>query len=774
MPDTQAVNEETPIPKTGEQVASRIQSVASALKMAKQLIYGDKQRSLNRARVQGQINGNPPYDKSKLKRLGQGHRANLNFRDAEAFKDRRKTSFYELLLEVEHLVNVRIRDRNGTNDDLDEYGSIIAEEFTRMVFDWDGFLVNILLHMDELVVHGVNTLYWPDEYDWRFKTTRMGQFLLPENTEPTADGISYCVIRSSFKVDELYKRVETVAEENRSRVAGWDIDMIKKAIWKAVMGSTVQDGDEFQLGAWENVQQKIKENDLVFSSTQKQEILIDHILVKEHDGKVSHFIILESDTEDKTLKKPTAFLFKKQRRFKSFKNFVVITMTSIGEGTYHTIRGLGTKVFGHCQLNDRVKNTVVDGGMTAATLLLQSPNEAAKQKARVTSLGPVTLLPSGFTVIQQQFNPNLGGLINVIGMLDSGLKGNIGIQRPDVTPEPGSRPPMTIGDAKNKEYREAKLEKTDINMYYATIDKLWNETIRRALSPKYTTSDHGYQSAKAFKDACEERGVPKMYLNAEKLIVRATRAIGLGSAALRAITAEDILGASEYYDEIGKQNALRDYVAVKAGYVNVERYAGRRNRNRLPTSEHTIASLENNDHRRGEQTIVGQDEPHVIHLLVHLDPLMSAAQQWMQGDNSQPAEQIVVYFETALRHSAQHLDYLANDESRVNETAGFMQQFDELMKVFSVMQKQANSESKTRQREAERQQKVVQEAETAVQSDELKAQLAKIGADFKLHAMKEQGLQQVREQKAQHSMIVKERLAQQKMRLAEEESVRKG
>jgi len=440
-------------------------------------------------------------------------------------------------------------------------------------------------------------------------------------------------------------------------------------------------------------------------------------------------------------------------------------MTSIGSGTYHTIRGLGTKIFAHCKLNDRMMNTAVDGAMISSTVLLETPNEASKEKARVTRLGPITLLPSGFKIVTSSFAPDLKNIGGVIGMLASNLRNNVGVDRPDVTPEKGTKPPKTLGDSKNKQYREAKLEKADINLYYSTVDKMWTETMRRALKPGTVATDAGQPEAKAFKDSCIARGVPEEYLNSDKLEVSATRAIGMGSPALKAMITEELVGASGYFDEEGKDNSIRDFVAARVGYKNVNRYADKRNRNKIPTSQHTIASLENNDHRKGEPTIVGIDEPHVIHLLVHMDPMIDAAEEWIQSEGQMDAEPLSLYLGTALNHSAQHLDFLASDETRQEERATFMQQFQELAKLYQQMVAKANEQSNARQQKAEADAQVLAQAREEAGGEKLKIELAKIESDLALRVMKEQGIQKVREAKAIHTMNTKDALTNQQLRL---------
>jgi hypothetical protein len=232
---------------------------------------------------------------------------------------------------------------------------------------------------------------------------------------------------------------------------------------------------------------------------------------------------------------------------------------------------------------------------------------------------------------------------------------------------------------------------------------------------------------------------------------------------MRGLITADILSVSPYFDEIGKDNAIRDYVAARAGQPGVDRYKPNVNRNTVPTSEHTLAGLENNDHREGTQTIVGIDQPHVIHLMVHTQPLMAIAEQYTNGQFQGDIEQLHVYLSVALEHIARHLDYIAQDPARQNEYRAFKAQFDNLVQMYAAIERQVAQLSQERERQAMQQQQAVQQAMAAAEDQKLQVELAKIQADLQLRVMKEQNNQRVREAKAVHGMRLKQAVAENEM-----------
>src|SRR6267142_5950823 len=58
---------------------TRVADAFSARQVCLRLLDNDRLRGRERAKVQGMLDGNVPFDPNKLKAMGQGWRANLNF-----------------------------------------------------------------------------------------------------------------------------------------------------------------------------------------------------------------------------------------------------------------------------------------------------------------------------------------------------------------------------------------------------------------------------------------------------------------------------------------------------------------------------------------------------------------------------------------------------------------------------------------------------------------------------------------------------------------------
>jgi hypothetical protein len=745
--------------KSGKPPVERLDGASMGAALVQQLITDDGPRATKRATVQGLIDGNPPYKQADLKRTGQSYRSNVNFREAEGHVRARKTTYANLLLDVPCLVKMTLRDRQYSTTD---YASRIAGRFHELVMKkWTGFMYNMLLHQGELVEKGVGPIYWPHVRDWRFKALKHGSFLVMSGADSTLDTLKIAVIRGSYQPDELFYKFGCTDEEIKGGMddarkqkmateAGWNVKLAKKLIMDADLykGSTAD--DQYSTSRWESIQQQIKNGDTMYASVGSEDIHVAHIYVKEFRGGVSHYVIAEGRDQDE-------YLYQKKNEQESFDKLICLFVSDIGDGSYHSIKGMGPQIYAHCVVNNRMKNTMVDAAGLAASMVMQGD----LSNARLLRLGPVALIQAGVNVVTGAFNPNLDGILKVSAKLEQNLSHNVGTDRPDLLDHPEDSRPTQAGE-RGRMYREGRLERTDIMYYYQQADILWTETWRRLTAKDYARTDPGYDEREEFFKACKEDGVPPELLKPDAVTIEASRALGYGSPVMAREIAEGTVSLAAYFPENGKTNAIRDLLAHMHGYRNVDRYMPEINPNGVPSNEHSIATLENNDLQAGEQCLVGQDQSAIIHLLVHLAPLMQIAEQFIStggvGDN---VLKVRDYFLMALHHCAEHLDLMKDDKARAGEYRQFVGQFDELLKVFNKLD--ALSRKLQDQLRAEQEQQMADMESRAQGDPELAAKLAKQQDDFQLGVMKEQNMDRIRQQKAAQIMNINAAKAAQKL-----------
>jgi hypothetical protein len=738
---------ETLAPPVGPdaQLDTRIADADAASRIVTALEKEDLPRAKTRTTLRGMLDGNPPYDPQELRRLGQGYRSNVNFRESEGHVNARKTSYSELVLEVPELVTV-IPDPLKAEGIPTAYGQVVAEEFDRTLRAWDGFLFNTMQKQSEMVIFGVGITCFPDEFDWRFKAVQVGDFLVPPKAPANVDGLELAVIRHKYRVSDLYGYIRTPEKAQYAQDAGWDVSAIKRAITHAYdTRGSLRDTPT----PWESIQQKLKNNDLVEGYTAVNPVPAHVMLWREFDGTVSMGILY--NRQDKP-----DFLYRARGRFKTFSEVLNMFVSEIGDGTYHSIRGLMAKIFPTCEVTDRFSNTLVDGAMLASTVLLTTPNTGRSAVPKVNRVGPLTVLPENFQAIQGGFKPDLQGVIGVKQLLTGTLNNNVGLFRPDTDQLGDSRgPERTARDVSAQAIREARLEKADINFYYQQWDRLYREILRRLLAVNYPREAEGYAEAMDFRKRCKARGVPSTFLKIDALQIKATRAVGLGSPVMRDFNSRELLALAPYLGPEGKKAAIYNRAVVLAGASNAARFMPP-DREESLGDEVSLAKAENNLIELGKPALAAPEEDHVTHAAMHgglVSSIVQGGQQLLVNQQA-TATQLSATLQLGVEHLGQHLEAMNGNPAMLPELERGLTVFKDGQKYLRQLAFAVKDEERAAQQQQEQQATAWKELQA--RADQTQVKLAEVQVDGQIKAMKEDNRAAIAEQKLQRHMAIEQ------------------
>jgi len=141
---------------------------------------------------------------------------------------------------------------------------------------------------------------------------------------------------------------------------------------------------------------ELRQNDLGFScSGRTAKVPLVHGWVQEFDGTVSKYIttLNLSDGKDGDTEK---WLFKKPRVYQEMRQGMVFFTYSVGEHcTYHSIAGLGRRIFPQGNALNRAMCTMLDAAVTGSGIFMQPTTEASMSKMQLVPIGGgLTLLPA--------------------------------------------------------------------------------------------------------------------------------------------------------------------------------------------------------------------------------------------------------------------------------------------------------------------------------------------------------------------------------------------
>ena len=622
---------------TGAPPESRLRDVKSAVSIYSTLRRADERSSANRARIDGMFDGVAPYDQRVLQSTGQGSRTNLNLGEGQRFLDIAMSAYVDLYSSLERLVSVKVR--RGEPAERQDAQDIIGEEITHALREWPEFHSNFLRLCGEFTKHGVSVSYFDAPDGWKFRVCGFGDFLIPRQTVASEEGIEVACARRQYLLHELYGFIR---DEEVATKVGWDVTEVKRVITKNARTSGRAGTTTFS--DWESTQRELKNNDL-YTGIENTTVEVLHFWVREFDGTVSHFICSEEGAK--------SFMFSKTGMFDAPEQAYVLFTFGVGtNGTYHSIRGLGHRIFNHVQTSNRLRCQMIDGAMLASAVMIQPESQRALEDLSFTFYGPYSVLSPNVKIVEKAI-PNLSNSVQpALADLQNQLAQNVDLL-------------STYGPAQSSPYRNnlqvehdlavaSRLSGSTLNLFYAAWSRLLREVVRR-----FVTGDRKDRAIKKFFDRCAERGVSADVIKSlDPALTTAVKAIGAGSQANRLLALRELNNISGSFDDVGRRNLIRDITATRVGHDLVDRYAPAAPEPRL-TVDAKIAMMENQAMSSGTPIPVLDNELHGMHLRVHapeLQQLLAA----VQTGAADPV-QVLPIVQSIYEHVMQHLQFLSSD-----------------------------------------------------------------------------------------------------------------
>jgi hypothetical protein len=666
-------------PETGERPDSRIGNASNARSLVQRLKYEDETRMFRYTEIQGLMDGNPPWSSQKLRDLGQGHRANFNLRESEGIVEAAKTPYYDLIFEVPRYANIFFAVDGVDPHIIETWNTIFNEEYTDLLNDWDGFDQQIQLHQWQMCVNGVGPLFWPHFIGWHSEATKARKVLVPMETKADVQQLELCAILHSYRADELELFIRKGATDEPDG-EGWNRRMCEKAIIDSALRETRQ---EWGMENFDLYQRAIRTGDLFYGMHRSDRVYVASIFVREFGGKVSHYIITdqsmgnESEPEGYDPAKETGYLFKRRRKFNSFAEVICPFFFDCGpDGTWHSVKGLGSKIYDFCDISNRTFCQMLDGSVIGSGVALETTDANAIEETQVALVGGAAVFSPGYKVVQTRIAESLNGAMSMRRELQSVLRANTGTyqQRDDERPQP------TYGQEQMEARRDTLLTKGATNRYYVTSDKWHRETVRRILDPAQSDNIPGGREAREMKRRCIVRGIPEEILTFDHIRkITAERSLGYGSPQLRDMATRELVNLVPYMNEVGRNHALRARAASLpgVGMHSVDSYFPPIEKAGVPNAHASMATLENNALRQpGGKALVEPTQNHSIHFDTH----MKDVQDHIKTPNANPLE-LLQHMENAGPHMTQHLQLLKGDPSRKGEVKQKQKALDDVAKL---------------------------------------------------------------------------------------------
>lgn len=784
----------------GKPPERRIKSATEAQTIVANLFRANLQRNSMWAAIQGQIDGNPPYNPSKLREMGRAGDPNVNTLEAKAIRSSALVPYYDLFAGAQRYVDVRLAppgmgetdkgsydasgngaarfngaDVTSTPNDpaydpirLSEDSGIVSEEYDRMLHRWNNFENVMYTALTDYVTFGRAHLPWEAVDSWRFRRIPYHRVMTPDATPIDYEEMELMVVLQNYTVARLYGLVKDKAT---AEAAGWNYDETMNALTRAVPVDPNIPNDPVA------VQQMIRDSD-IYVSARSATVQTATLLVKEMSGKWSELVIrrdqipgsLASNDESNqaATTRPPNYLFASYERYDSLIDAIPSLFFEVSDGTFNSAAGLGRDIFSLMQLKDRVFCTQAQSVMLRNSIVLQPQQALDKSRMNLLQIGAVTWLPENTNVHQGTILGDIASTVTMSQEMDRMVERNTGIYRPTLQQERGN--PDTLGEFQMKFAQATVLSTSAINRFYAQMDRLYATQWKRVLACglKKTGSTTYEKEAQLFVKRCEARGVSRDSLKRLESI-RAFRAIGQGSQAMRQQTLQQLMSIYQLLPANGQENLLEDVIRTSTSQHQVERYLPDTDRRKLPSDQMAYALLENAALRANAPVSWTPSQNNVIHAQAHLQAGAQAAAAIQQGADP---HDIVSFLDAIGGHVAIHLQRLAMDPTAKSALKVLQQQWKQLAGITDQLKKAIMAQPKQQQALAEQQQGVLTDAKVKMLDVQLKNQTSqqkamatlqlkkqRQDAELALKAQKQQAETALAAQQLQVDAAFKERAA---------------
>tara|TARA_R110002051_G_scaffold237457_1_gene298337 strand:- start:4478 stop:6727 length:2250 start_codon:yes stop_codon:yes gene_type:complete len=721
----------------GKPVETRLKNVKSAIAIFMTLAKADEKSAVNRARVDAMFDGAAPYNQGSLLTSGQPLKTNLNFGEAQRLLDIALSAYVDLYSSLECLVEVT--GTTGEKSEIAPQEAIVADELTHLMRSWPEFHSAYLRLCTTFIKHGVSIAYFDTPDDWKFRVGGFSDILIPRQTPASESCIDIAIGRREYLLHELYAFVKN---PDAAAKVGWDVDEVKRVIAKNA--STKGRGDKSAFDNYEILQQEMKNND-IHAGMQNPSVSVLHFWVKEMDGTVSHYMAAEN--------MPKEFLYKKVSRYENAEQAYVMFNYGVGSnGTYHSVRGLGQRIFSHVQTSNRLRCQQIDGAMLASAVMIQPENQRSLDELQFTYYGAYAVMSPNVKIVEKAI-PNLGTAVQP-ALQD--ITEQLQLNTDTVS---------TYGPTQGSPYRNqmqitsdadvtTRLSGASLNLFYASWTRLLREVVRRVVTTKKRDG-----ALKDFVERCAKRGVGPDFIKSLDLNrTKAVRSIGNGSYANRMVALKELQGISGQFDDVGRRNLTRDIVSTRVGHDLADRYVSPDVEKR-PTVDVKIAFFENQQLQEGNSVPVIANELHGTHLEVHV-PLLNQIIEALNTGEASP-QQVLPMLQSLYQHISETAQHAAGDpalEGLVGQTKQVLQYAEEainntmkaLQKIQRDQAKEGEGEALAEEQQMDQDQQEGDEQSVKMQEHEIKMQIAqeKANLDMAIKQKKHEQEMAIRDAKA--------------------------
>lgn len=334
-----------------------VTSVAQAFQVCSNLIYDWKKGVANAARITAKLNGERPYNTSKLKAAGKDWKTNIStgFLQTECAR-----VLPRLFMPIKTAKYLTAASLPTDWDRCIEKTEFFRQTITETVRSWPKFNFYIRGLAREVGIFGFGYNVFFDQYDWRPTLLRMDKGFTPMGTEVMDFEPAFFMAKYDYKPAELLKLLKAGMDLERTE---WQKDNVVLAINSATVpvNGTLSEN----LRSYEEL---IRQAAWIYNYSKGEKVIRTwHLFSRETSGKVSHYILLADNgvpagAPDQVPANDSKerLLYEHLDKFDSMSDCVNTMVFDYGDGTLHGAWGAGQILYDLAAQVEKIRCDCID------------------------------------------------------------------------------------------------------------------------------------------------------------------------------------------------------------------------------------------------------------------------------------------------------------------------------------------------------------------------------------------------------------------------------
>lgn len=529
-----------------------------------EIIEGMKQvdiveRAPARTLVDALFNGAPPYTEKEAK--DNQIQLNCNFGEGGDLLLQANQQFENAFLTTGHFFSIRLPD--APESKRQTYEGILTQEANRPLKSRK--IGRIFLHTQRekwgsVSLHGRGCIMWPDDEDPLPFFVAIPDLLIPTDTEITLDNLNYFAVRRRMKPGQLFRKTFGKGENVDP---GWQLDKVRKILDQYKnQNLSFQNVDVYtQPERWNEI---FKQNYLYWDSDVAPTITFwDFYFTEDEDpsGSWKRGIILDNDCVPSVISTESAlsWVYEPQKKYADDLNQILniqfVDGNKVPPYMYHSCRGIGSRLYDTVMISNRFRCQSFQKMFEDMVPLFGITDPADKARLQAYYVGMAYgIVPDGLRMYrrEERHNPDP----RLMEMAQSELKQLLGEGSAGYVQDidSGTNKERTATEVNALMSQATRLTSSMLNLAYLQESFADEEIVRRLFKP----DTHNF-IAKKVRAACEEKGVPKKWLDSARMVVEHERVLGSGNSQIEMAQAQALFGIRQALSPKGQAIVTNKY-----------------------------------------------------------------------------------------------------------------------------------------------------------------------------------------------------------------------